>query len=64
MYTLSEQDELYRLLKECKDMFDGTLGHWTGNPYHVHLKPGVKPYYRQPYPVPKAYERMTKMEIK
>ncbi len=43
--TLSEQNELYTLLKEYKDLFDRTLGRWTGRTYQIHLKPGVKPYY-------------------
>ncbi len=61
---LSEQNELCMLLKEYDNLFDGTLGHWTGKHYHIDLKPGVKPYYGQLYPVPNAYECTTKLEIK
>ncbi len=41
---LSEQNELYTLLKGFKDLFDGTLGRWTGKAYHIKLKPGAKQY--------------------
>ncbi len=41
--TLSEQNELYTLLKAYGDLFEATLGHWTGKPYQINLKPGVKP---------------------
>ncbi len=43
--TLSEQNKLYILLKEYEDLLYGTLGHWTGKPYHINLKPDVQPYY-------------------
>ncbi len=42
---LDEQEALYLLFKEYEELFDGTLGHWTGKPYRIDLKPGVKPYY-------------------
>ena len=45
---------LYNVLKQFEDLFDGTLGKWTGKPYDIELKPGVKPYYGRPYPIPKA----------
>ena len=61
--SASERSKLYTLLKEFEPMFDGTLGRWTGKPYHIELKPGVKPYYGKPYPIPKAYEQTTRMEV-
>ncbi len=42
---LPKQNAFYLLPKEFEDLFDGTLGHWTGKPYHIELKPGVKSYY-------------------
>ncbi len=52
------------LLKEYEDLFNGILGHWTGKPYHMDFKAGVKPYYSQLYLVPKGDESTTKMETK
>ena len=41
--SLQEQAELHAVLKEFEDLFDGTLGRWTGKPYDIKLKPGSKP---------------------
>ena len=46
-----------------ESLFDGTLGKWTGEPYHIQLKEGATPYHARPYSVPKAYERTLKAEI-
>ena len=53
----TEKLELYQLLTEFEDLFDGTLGHWNGPDYSVELKPGAQPYHARPYPIPKAYKR-------
>ena len=49
--------ELYGIYE---DLFDGTLGHWTGKPYNIKLKDDANPYYGRPYKVPHAYKRQTK----
>ena len=33
-------------------------------PVHFELKPGSKPYHAKPFPIPKAYENLTKEECK
>ena len=52
--------EGFRFEKRCGDWL---LGRWTGKPYNIQLKPDAKPYYGRLYPVPKAYERTTRMEV-
>ena len=39
----SEQTELQSLLKKYEDLFDGTLGRWTGAPYDIELAKDAKP---------------------
>ena len=39
----SEQEDLFNLLSNYKDLFDGTLGKFTGEPYDIKLKPGATP---------------------
>ena len=58
-----KQKKLLKLLKRYEDLFDGTLGTWQGNPYHVELKPGMRPYHAKPFPIPKAYEQTLRKEV-
>ncbi len=43
--TSTKRHQLYKLLKEFDDLFDGSLGHWTRKLYPIKLEPGIKPYY-------------------
>ncbi len=52
----TEKHMLLNLMKKYEELFDGTLGEWKGEPYHIELHEGVKPYHDRPYQVPKAYE--------
>ncbi len=61
--TSTEQNQLYILLKEFKDLFNAVLDRRIRKPYHIELKPGDKPYDGQPYPVPQVCECTTQMEI-
>ena len=61
--SVSERSDLFNLLQRHEELFDGSLGHWTGDPYHIELKPDAKPYHGRPYSVPKAYERTLKVEL-
>ena len=51
------------LLENYSDLFDGTLGHWTNDPYKVELKEGVTPYHARAYPIPKIHENTLKVEV-
>ena len=37
--------KLHTLLSQHAQLFKGTLGKWEGNPCHVELREGVKPYH-------------------
>ncbi len=59
----NEKQALYKLLSKYETLFDGTLGHWVGEKYHIELKENAKPYHARAYPIPKAYEDTLKMEV-
>jgi hypothetical protein len=62
--TNSDQKSLLKLLKECKDSFDGTLGTFTGTPpCDMKLKDNVEPHHARPVPVPKIHELTLKSEL-
>ena len=42
--STQERKELYTLLKEYEDLFDGTLGHWNLSDYNINPKLDAKPY--------------------
>ena len=54
--NMEEQAQLLALLEKYSDLFDGTLGHWTNDPYRVELKEGATPYHARAYPIPKIHE--------
>jgi hypothetical protein len=60
--TEIEKSELFTLLNKYKDLFDGTLGTWTGTPYDIKTKEGIEPYHGRPFPVPKIHELTLKTE--
>jgi hypothetical protein len=61
--TTSEQQKLLALLKKCEDLFDGTLGTFTGAPCDVKLKDDVEPHHARPFPLPKIHELTLKSEL-
>jgi hypothetical protein len=61
--TSSEQGKLLTLLMKYEDLFDGTLGTFTGAPYDIKLKDNVEPHHARPFPVPKIHEHTLKWEL-
>jgi transposase InsO family protein len=61
--TNSEQKSLLQLLRKYEDLFDGTLGTFTGKPYDIKLKDNVEPHHARPFPVPKIHELTLKSEL-
>ena len=59
----NEKKALRDCLVEHEELFDGTLGKWTGDPFHIHLKEDVTPYHARPYPVPQIHEQTLKAKI-
>jgi hypothetical protein len=63
--TTSEQQKLLAVLKKYEDLFDGTLGTFTGAPHDIKLKDNVESHHAhaQPFPVPKIHELTLKSEL-
>ena len=59
-----ERDELYKLLIEFEDLFDGTLGRWKTEPAKAELREGAKPVYQRHYPIPNINREAFRTEIK
>ena len=45
------RNSLLELLQKYKNMFDGTLGKYTGSDYTIELKEDAKPYHTKPFPI-------------
>ena len=58
-----EQKQLLSLLTKYEDLFDGTLGKWSGEEHQIQLKEGVEPYHAKGFPIPKCHEATLKLEI-
>ena len=40
-----------------------TLGKWTGDPYHIELKPNVTLYHARAFPIPRIHEQTLRNEV-
>ena len=58
-----KQDKLFSFLKKYENMFDGTLGTYTGSEYKIELKDGIKPYHAKPFPIPRIHEETLRKEV-
>ena len=59
----NQKEKLHLLLSQHEPLFDGTLGKWEGNPYHVELRKGENPHHATLYSIPHAYKRTLGMEV-
>ena len=61
--STNQRQKLLKLLTNHETLFDGSLGKWEGDPCHIELCEGVKPYHAHPYGIPYAYKSMLLMEV-
>ena len=61
--TATQQQLLYKVLKQNEPMFDGQLGEWNMEPVTLTLKPDAKPYHARAYTIPKIYWETVTKEI-
>ena len=61
--TITQRNELLKLLQKSKEFFNGTLGTWKKYPVDFELKEDAKPICLLPYPLPKLHEEMLKKEV-
>ena len=59
-----QQTMLTKVLEAYPDMYQGAIGTLHIAPVHFDLKPNAIPYHAKPFPIPKAYEHLTKEECK
>ena len=45
-------------------LYEGAIGALNIEPVHFELKPNAMPFHAKPFPIPKAYEHLTKEECK
>ena len=62
--TTQEQEELSQTLEAYPDMYQGAIGTLNIAPVHFELKKNARPYHARPFPIPKAYETLTKEECR
>ena len=61
--TMTQCNDLLKLLQKSEELFDGTLGTWETDPVEFELKEDAKPICSRPYPVPKVHEEIFKKEV-
>jgi hypothetical protein len=61
--TLSKRNKLRTLLEKYQPLFMGKKGTYNGPPIQLELLPDSKPFYGKPFPIPHAYQQVTKDEI-
>ena len=62
--TSEQQLQLAKILEAYPDMYEGAIGTLNIEPVHFELKANAVPYHAKPFPIPKAYENLTKEECK
>ena len=58
-----EQQKLFQLLRKYEQLFDGTLGKWTGSKVSLELAENAKPYHAKAFPVPRVHYETLRKEV-
>ena len=61
--TMTQRNELLKLLQKFEEFFYGTLDTWKTDPVGLELKDDTNPICPRPYLVPKLYEEMIINEV-
>ena len=62
--TMTQCNELLKLLQTFEELFNGILGTWKTDPLGYKLKEDVKPICSRSYPVPKVHKENFKRRLK
>ena len=60
----TERTALADVLSQYPSMYDGAIGTLNIPPVHFELRPGARPFHARPFPIPKAFEKLTKDECR
>ena len=52
-----EKEQLFKLLSEFEELFEGTLGDWKTEPVELELREGEKPHSSRYYPMPRVHNK-------
>ena len=61
--TMTQRNDLLKLLQKFKKLFDGTLGIQKTYPVDFELESYAKKICSRPYPVPKVHVKFFKKEV-
>ena len=61
--TMTQRNELPKLLQKFEELFDEILGIWKTDPVDFELEEDAKPICSRPYPLPKVHEEMFKNRL-
>ena len=61
--TMTQRNELLKLLQKFEEFFDGTLGTLKTDAVEFKLKEDANPICSRPYPVQKVHEEISKKEV-
>ena len=58
-----QQEQLFRLLSQYEELFNGELGHWDGDDYKIDLIEGATPYHAKAFPIPRVHLETLRAEV-
>ena len=58
-----KQSLIIKLLRKHEEMFDGTIGNYTGSEGKIELLEGAKSYHAKPFSIPKIHKEILKIEL-
>ena len=61
--TAEQRKKLLQTLKKNERVFQGCRGNYTGGAASLKLKPGAKPHWAKPYPIPLKNKDVTEQEL-
>ena len=61
--NIQQKADVKQVLSEFTKLFDGTLGVYPHQKFHIELEPNAKPKHARPYPVPVVHLEAFKKEL-
>jgi hypothetical protein len=61
--NIQQKADVKQVLSEFTKIFDGTLGDYPHQKFHIELEPNAKPKHARPYPVPVIHLEAFKKEL-